>query len=458
MESWLREWSYIQRLAPLASQVPQLAQEIHTPLTPHNWAAALTGFLYQPVVAFFLSGIAQGFRVGFDYSKGVLKSASRNLNCALQHKEVVDEYLQKELAQHRISGPFLKKEVSRVNISRFGVIPKSHQPDKWRLIVDLSFPRGHSVNDGISKPLCSLSYITVDDAIEEICKSGPECLLAKIDIKSAFRLIPVHLADRHLLGMEWRESVYIDNCLPFGLRSAPKLFNLLADLLLWIAKSRGVSFSIHYLDDFLTIGPAASSICQQNLDIFKSTCCELGVPLALEKVDSPTTCLTFLGIVLDTCSMEIRLPSEKLTRIQREVSSWLQKRSATKRQILSLIGLLQHATKVVRQGRTFVTRMYKVAAKVKELSYYTRLSKEFKSDLFWWHYFLEHWNGLSLLRSAKNTIPADLSIQTDASGNWGCGAVCGNHWFQWPWPDVWWDVNIMAKELMPIVISCVVWG
>lgn len=407
---WLSEWSYTQGFSSSARQVPLIAQAIHTPLIRSSWRVALTGYPYQPIVEFLLLGISQGFRVGCDYKQGTLRSASKNLSCALQHNEVVDEYLQNKLSHHRVAGPFQKKEVPGVHINRFGVIPKNHQPNKWRLIVDLSFPKGHSVNDMVPKHLCSLSYITVDDALDEICRVGPDCLLAKIDIKNAFRLLPVHPADRHLLGMEWRGLIYIDSCLPFGLRSAPRLFNTLADLLSWIAQSRGVSFSIHYLDDYLTIGPAGSAVCQQNLNTFKTICSELGVPLALEKVDGPTTCLTFLENMLDTHRMEIRLPSDKLTRIQREVSSWLQKRSATKRQILSLVGLLQHATKVVKQGRTFVARMYKTAAKVKELAYYTRLSKEFKSDLFWWHFFLEHWNGLSLLRPTRSMIPPDLHI------------------------------------------------
>ena len=67
--------------------------------------------------------------------------------------------------------------------------------------MDLSFPAGRSVNDGIPKELCSLRYITIDDAIDHILSMGPGTHLAKIDIKSAFRLIPVHVADRHLLGM-----------------------------------------------------------------------------------------------------------------------------------------------------------------------------------------------------------------------------------------------------------------
>ena len=127
---------------------------------------------------------------------------------------------------NRLVGLFVKAQLPGIQISRFGVIPKSHQIGKWRLIVDLSHPNSHSVNDGILKSLCGLSYITVDDAINKVLELGPNTLMAKIDIKSVFRLLPVHPADRHLLAMEWQNKIFIDTCLPFGLRSAPKLFNI----------------------------------------------------------------------------------------------------------------------------------------------------------------------------------------------------------------------------------------
>ena len=149
---------------------------------------------------------------------------------------------------------FPPQAVPQVHVSQFGVIPKG-QAGKWRLIVDLSHPKGYSVNDGISKPLCSLKYITIDDAIKEIVRLGQGTLLTKIDVKNAFRILPVHPADRYMLCMQWNGEVFIDTCLPFGLRSAPKLFNILADLLEWIAKTCNVTFLVHHLDDFLTIGP-----------------------------------------------------------------------------------------------------------------------------------------------------------------------------------------------------------
>ena len=90
-----------------------------------------------------------------------------------------------------------------------------------------------------------------------------------------------------------------------------------------------------------------------------------------------------------------------LGRVKAAVHEWLLKKSATKREILSLVGLLQHATKVVRPGRSFLSRMYSTAARVPELHYYTRLNKEFRSDLAWWHLFLEDWNGTSFLQLAS---------------------------------------------------------
>ena len=157
-------------------------------------------------MGFFLDGLANGFRIGFSSPLSTLRPSRRNLPSALEHPKVVDEYLQKEITENRVAGPFLP-EACVGHISRFGVIPKSHQHNKWRLIFDLSSPRGHSVNDGVPKELCSMSYVSVDDAVRKILDSGPGSMLAKIDIKSAFRRIPVQL--RCL----WFFVAYFDTCL-----------------------------------------------------------------------------------------------------------------------------------------------------------------------------------------------------------------------------------------------------
>ena len=95
--------------------------------------------------------------------------------------------------------------------------------------------------------------------------------MAKLDIESAHRQIPVHPDDRPLLGVRWKGVVYLDRALLFGLRLAPKIFLAVADALLWIMYRRGITSGIHYLDDFL-FGAANSSECADNLATALRTC------------------------------------------------------------------------------------------------------------------------------------------------------------------------------------------
>ena len=143
----------------------------------------------------------------------------------------------------------------------------------------------------------------------------PGALLAKIDIESAYRLVPVHPLDRPLQAVEWNGRLYVDPMLPFGLRSAPKIFNAVAEALEWCIRSRGVRHIFHYLDDFIVVGPSNSDACAQALAILDQTCSQLGVATADHKRDGPITCLTYLGIEVDTTAGHLRLPKEKLRRL-----------------------------------------------------------------------------------------------------------------------------------------------
>lgn len=138
----------------------------------------------------------------------------------------------------------------------------------------------------------------------------PGALLAKVDIESAYRLVPVHPTDRPLQAMEWGGAIYVDPMLPFGLRSAPKIFNALADGLEWCLQHHGIQNVAHCLDDFIVFGPPHSHECARDLERLEDICADLGIPLAQHKREGPTTCLTFLGIEVDTVAFELRLPRE----------------------------------------------------------------------------------------------------------------------------------------------------
>lgn len=431
---------------------------VFTPLCLEHWQSLLARHPDKEYVQYILKGIQEGFRIGFENSLS-LSSARKNMHSAMDNPKVVSDYIEAELLRGVLLGPFAHSEVPEVHLSRFGVIPKSSQPGKWRLIVDLSHPEGKSVNDGISPELCSLKYVRVDDVVRKLLDLGPGAKMAKMDIKAAYRMVPVHPQDRHLLGMKWENRVYVDAALPFGLRSAPKIFNALADALEWIAREQGVQDLWHYLDDFITCGSADSEDCCRNLELLVAVCCHLGIPLAKEKLEGPTTCLVFLGIVIDTVRGELSLPLEKLTRLRQSVQEWLRKKKCTKRELLSIAGQLQHAATVVRPGRTFLRRLFDLSATVAKPDYHIRLNAGVRSDLAWWHEFLEQWNGVSLLTSLGEDIPS-VVLTSDASGSWGCGAFWNTRWFQFAWADSGYspDVNIATKELVPIVMAAAIWG
>ena len=139
--------------------------------------------------------------------------------------------------------------------------------------------------------------------------------MSKLDIKSAFRNIPVHPSDWELLGMKWNGLYYFDTVLPFGLRSAPFLFDQFSCMIEWIIKAKlGIPDVIHILDDFFFVTKPPWSNCLTALCNILCLFTELDVPIAPGKTFAPTTCLEFMGILLDSNKMEARLPLDKLTR------------------------------------------------------------------------------------------------------------------------------------------------
>ena len=265
-----------------------------TPLQAEQFAWELQLHPDQQLVQFVLEGIRHGLRLGFCHTQP-LKSAKKNKPLVDQHESVIDEYLANEVSRGRVAGPFDSHPLPNLQVSSFGIIPKRGQPGKWLLIVDLSSPKGSSVDDGIN--------ITVDQIICLVSQFGREALTAKFDVESAYRNVPVHPSDRYLLGIKWRNQYYIDLALPFGLRSAPFIFNSIADLVEWILMhSHHIPALLHYLDDFITASPPDSPQCVHHLAVALAVCKRLGLPLHPGKCVGPATVLVVLGIELDSVS------------------------------------------------------------------------------------------------------------------------------------------------------------
>ena len=187
--------------------------------------------------------------------------------------------------------------------------------------------------------------------------------------------------------------------------------------------------------------------------------CPPGIPIAEHKRDGPTTCLTFLAIEIDTIAAQLRLPADKLGHLQTFPTNWGDRKACSRRELESLIGLLNHACKVVRAGRSFLQRMLDLLQTMPMhplKPHPVRLNRGFRLDLAWWRIFIERWNGISFLAPPAH-LPI-LQLASDASGTWGCGAWHGSCWFQVQWDQRAAALQIMVKELIPIVLACEVWG
>ena len=415
-----------------------------TPLVAEQFAWELRFHAQRPQVDFVLYGIRHGFKLGFSPSQK-LKSAKNNKPSAIQHASVIDAYLANEVSLGR---------VPNLQISSFGVIPKKGQPGKWRLIVDLSSPWGASVNDGISADEFTLHYITVDQIICSVSRLGKGALMAKFDVESAYRNVPVHPSDRHLLGMKWRNQYYVDLALPFGLRSSPFIFNAIADLVEWIlVHSYQIPDLLHYLDDFITMGPPESSQCAHNLRTTLAVCKRLGLPLHPGKCVGPSTVLVVLGIELDSVNQVARLPAQKLSTLKQLISSWLPRKWCNRQELESLIGHLHHAAKVVWPGRTFLRRMIDLLFCFRRKDHPVRLNREFHLDLQWWHHFLSDWHGVSFWLFSGLVPEAGVEVSSDAAGSIGFGAHLKGYWFAGSWAPSQQQQSVAYKELFPVVIA-----
>lgn len=380
-----------------------------------------------------------------------------NLQSALEQPGVLSSKLEKEWSAGRIAGPFTSPPFSNFVSSPLGVVPKKN-PGEFRIIHHLSYPEGLSVNDSIPKETSSVQYASIGNAISLIKSIGRGCYLAKTDIKSAFRIIPIHPDDYHLLGMTWNNAFFFDRCLPMGCSSSCAIFEAFSTSLEWAAQHRlGASGVLHILDDFLFIANSETK-CRSDLNQFIDMCRAIGVPIAHEKTEGPATALQFAGITLDSIKMEARLPEDKLRKCRMLLSAFHKRRKVTLRELQSLLGLLNFTCSVILPGRAFLRRLIDLTKGVQRPHHRIRLTKACRQDLLVWLTFLNEFNGRTFFIEERWLSPLPLSLYTDAAGSKGYGAIFGRHWFYGEWPDAWKSLNITFLELFPITVALHIWG
>ena len=133
----------------------------------------------------------------------------------------------------------------------------------------------------------------------------------------------------------------------------------------------------------------------------------------------PCTCLTFMGLELDSGKMEARLPVDKLEKIRHLLSIHQKCRKITLHSLQSIIGLLNFCCIVVRLGRCFRPRLIDLTKSVSRPDHRITLNKDARRDLAAWLLFVEHYNSRNLLLQEKWVTSPSLNLYTDALGSIG---------------------------------------
>ena len=196
-----------------------------------------------------------GFPLDFDTTTDLI-STEENHTSAKQFSSHVQTYIREELKHGTILGPFKHKPIP-LHISPFMTRDKPDSATR-QTIVDLSWPKGQSVNAGIQKDkyLGSdfiLNYPSVDDIVKRLIELGTGSLLCKVDISRAFRQLKVDPGDINLLGLKL-DSYYIDQSVPFGYRHGSIFFEKVTDSIRFVMRKHGFQDLFNYVDDIMLCG------------------------------------------------------------------------------------------------------------------------------------------------------------------------------------------------------------
>ena len=392
----------------LGARLPVMSQ-----LNVQVWQTLLKDYWDQQLLHLLQFGFPLDFNMACP-----LRHDLNNHSSANEFPADVDAYIDEECRYGAILGPFHVNPIVNVYNPPFMTRNKPNS-DRRRVIIDLSWPLGSSVNSGIDKNTYldtpfSLTFPTVDDITSELKRIGRGGLLYNIDVSHAFRHVKIDPGDYDLLGLHSHRA-YVDTCLPFGTRHGSQINQRLSEAVRYIMRQKGFRV-IDYIDDYVGVGvPHVAHVSFESLfDLME----KLGLTISDKKLVPPSTKVVCPGVLINTEDDTVSIPPDKLHHINDTVNEWRNKKTCTKRQLQSLLGLLLYVHKCVQLARAFLNRMLTLLrsghAKQK-----IDLSPDFKRDLRWFGKFLPPYNGVSLY----DHRPTDFTLELDA-----CLTGLGGRW------------------------------
>ena len=446
---------------------------IYTPVKPDVLHRLLTEVGYDREKTQFL---VDGFRFGFDLGyRGPEKVQMKapNLKFTIGNKLELWNKVMKEVQLKRYAGPFREIPFTNFIQSPIGLVPKDGGK-KTRLIFHLSYPRGMgtAVNANTPEELSSVSYQSFGEAIKLCIQEGKGCFAGKSDLSSAFRHLAMKKKFWKILVMKAYHPItndlfyFMDKCMPFGSSISCANFQKFSDALSFIVEKKTGKTNVNYLDDFLFVA-LMNAICNNQVRTFIGICEAINFPVALDKTFWGSTCITFLGLLIDTVKQIVAIPTDKVQQAVEMILYVLSKKNKkiTLKQLQQVCGYLNFLGNAIVPGRAFTRRLYSYGAGLTKANHHLPVSREIRLDLETWLSFLTTSSSAfcrPFFDFDNETIYDPIQFATDASANpeLGMGGVCGTSWFIQQWNE-----NFIVKnqpsinylELYAVTVGILSW-
>lgn len=405
----------------------------------------------DPSRAFLLNGIQHGFRITTqDYDGPYVWEQNYKSATDADRRNKVEQQIQAEIANGRYEITTTRPKI----ISALGALDKPNS-SRIRLVHDCSRPKTGTSLNSLAEGW-KFSYQSVQDAIALIT---PNCYLAKCDLSEAYRSVKIHCKDYPVTGLAWtfsgetKPTYLIDKRLPFGAKLSPGIFNeITQSVCRTLTKQHNISL-IGYLDDFLLISKSKQE-CEQHLALLMKTLRYLGFAINYSKVSPVDQSVTFLGLLLDTKTMCVSLPEDKLSKFMEEVTLMHGSRSASKRELQSLAGKLNWCGQVIQGGRAHLRRLLDHINKLERPAHRTRITADMRADLSWWICFAKSFNGILPMIDYRDHTAVCIDACPIAAGAFFKGQCMYLPWEKWPGTQ---QLHINYKEVLTLEPAAATW-
>lgn len=365
----------------------------------------------------------------------VQKFIPPEINMSDSEMNVVDEELAKLLEKGVIEQTF---HCAGEFISN--IFLRKKKDNSFRMILNLKHFNKH----------LEYHHFKMDTVWTAINLMKPGCFMASIDLKDAYYTVPIALEHRKYLKFTWRGKLYQYTCMANGLSPAPRYFTKLCKPVYSTLRKLGHQ-NVGYIDDSFLLGDTFQD-CVLNVQDTEHLFSKLGFVVHDQKsVRTPSQEIVFLGFVLNSVTMTVKLTHDKCQKVTHACSSLLQKSEMTILEVAQVIGYLVSSLPGVQYGKLHyrILEIEKNKALLQNKGNYEslmHLSSKAKLDLIWWK------DNVNTASNFVNRSSPEIEIRTDAS-KLGWGAVCGSLNAQGMWSCTEKCLHINQLELLAVMFA-----